>query len=514
MPLVAALAILLSGCTAPPAEITQAQAIAEGASPLREFAVPKSSVPAKYYDQRVAWHACGVDECGVIAAPRDWANPRGAAISLALIEHKATGAPMGTLVVDPGGPGGSGITWVGRDFPAVVDSSVAARYNVVGFDPRGVGQSTPVSCLSTAELDKYIFAPTVGAIGSDAWIDDQRRRAATIADGCDAESGSILDDVDTVSVAHDLDLIRSALGESKLDYFGASWGTYLGTIYAGLYPNNTRRIVLDGAYDPWSTANKDGIAQAVGFEGDLDVYLTACLKGRIKAVGNATCPFSGSFEKAQRAVHDLLTSADRSPIAGPAGLSLDGAVLSKAIIEALYSPKYWPDLTKMFIQLHHWVTTEAMRFVGARYGLDASGVPVNNFEAAFIADRCIEAGTELNIIRDESQLTLLEDKAPVLGPYDSYNDLTCSEWHYGPVPFPVPVHAPTASPMLVIGTTGDPATPYGEAEDLARQLKTSRLVTFHGEGHTAYDKGNACIDRTVDRYLLSGAVPAKDPQCR
>ena len=507
------LAIALSGCTAASTGVTQEQAIAAGASPLAQLEVPASSIPAKYYDQRVAWHPCNGDECGTIAVPENWADLGGPSISLALIEHKATVTPIGTLVVDPGGPGESGVTWVGRDFAAVVDPSVAARYNVVGFDPRGVGASTAVSCLTPQQLDQYIFAPTVGLVGSDDWIADQLHRASVMAAGCKNDSGVLLANLDTVSVAHDLDVIRSSLGEEKLDYFGASWGTYLGTVYAGLYPTKTGRFVLDGAFDPWSDAARDGTTQAIAFEDDLDAYVAACLSESRRAVGAAQCPFSGDSPKAEHAIRDLLVSTDEYPIVVTAGLNIDGALLSKAIIQALYSPKYWPLLTDMFIQLRKGVTTDAMRLIGARYGLDVNGVPVDNFEVAFLAARCIEAGSRYDIARDDDRYQLLTQKAPVLGPWLGYGDLTCSSWPYEPPPFPVPVHAPTASQMLVLGTTGDPATPYKEAQDLAMQLATAHLVTFHGEGHTAYDKGNACINRVIDKYLLDGAVPKSDPDC-
>jgi pimeloyl-ACP methyl ester carboxylesterase len=509
----AGLVVVLTGCTSDSGEVSEAQALDDGASTIQQLEVPQASVPSKYYDQRVLWRPCGIDECGAIQVPRDWSDLPGGSISIALIEHKAEGTPIGTLVVDPGGPGGSGITWVGEDYHAVVDAAVAAKYNIVGFDPRGVGQSTAVSCLSAKQLDRYIFAPAVGAIGSSIWITDQRHRATVMAEGCDHGSGVLLDNVDTVSVAHDLDVIRSALGQSKLDYLGDSWGTYLGTVYAGLYPTNTGRMVLDGAVDPWSEANLGGMAQAVGFEGDLDAYLSACLAGKSEAVGGANCPFSGTRAAAERSVSAMLSSADRHPLTGPGGLQLDGEVLSDAIVEALYSPSYWPRLTTIFDQLQHGVTTEAMVFIDARFGLDVNGVPVNNFEVAFTAIRCLENGSFSSLTRDRTQLLQLKKVAPVLGVYDAYSDLICSAWDYGPAPFPVPIHASNAAQLLVVGTTGDPATPYKEAQDLARQLTTSHLVTYHGEGHTAYDKGNACIDRTIDKYLLHGTVPASDPEC-
>lgn len=511
---IAIAASVLAGC-APlkPGEPTDQEALDEGATALADLHVPMHSIPAHYYSQRVKWRTCEQFKCGEVSVPKNWNEPLGASISIALIEHPAPGDAAGTLVVDPGGPGESGIQFVGGDFSGVVDSALAAKYNIVGFDPRGVGYSAPIKCLSNKKLDAYIFAPTVGAVGSPKWIKNEQQRARTIAEGCDRSTGSFLADIDAVSVAHDLDVIRASLGESKLDYLGYSWGTYLGTVYAGLYPRRTGRMVLDGAFDPWSSVDRTGTAQVVGFEGDLNAYLTACLAGKSSATGKEPCPFAGNRAGARSQISTLLASADQDPLSGPHHTRLDASILVDGIVEALYSPKYWPYLTMMFTQLLQRQTTEAMVFINARYQLSATGAAETNFEVAFLASRCIEEGSNLDLDRDQAELTLLKQKAPIFGKYQGYDDIYCSGWKYGPAPTPVPIHAAGAAPILVIGTTGDPATPYGEAKDLAKQLYTAHLVTYHGEGHTGYNKGDACVDTTVDDYFLDGTVPTKDPDC-
>jgi pimeloyl-ACP methyl ester carboxylesterase len=311
-----------------------------------------------YYNQKPNWQSCsGGLLCATITAPVDWQHVTRSSIELALVKHPASGTSLGALVVNPGGPGGSGVDFVESGVTNVVDSNVAAHYDIVGFDPRGVGASSPVKCFDDAGMDNYLYGRIPGAIGSLQWIGAEEKRARSLASACEKNTGPVLAHIDSVSAASDLDLVRSALGESKLNYLGYSYGTYLGTLYAGLYPRDVGRMVLDGADDPWGAnyqPTPDGVpaedysvspqydpavAQAQGFEDDFNAYLQACLAGTKSAVGSASCPFSGGRSSADRAVHSLLDAANSQPLVAKDGRHLYAATLVTAITDSLYRPR-------------------------------------------------------------------------------------------------------------------------------------------------------------------------------
>jgi pimeloyl-ACP methyl ester carboxylesterase len=494
---------------------------------------PKDSATLQsYYNQKPDWQPCsGGLLCATIKTPVDWQHVTRSSIELALVKHPASGTSIGTLVVNPGGPGGSGVDFVKSGVTNVVDSNVAAHYDIVGFDPRGVGESSPVTCFNDAGMDNYLYGRVPGVIGSVRWISAEEKRARSLAAACEKGTGPVLAHIDSVSAASDLDLIRSALGETKLNYLGYSYGTYLGTLYAGLYPQNVGRMVLDGADDPWgadyqpapdgvpaedysvSPQHDPAVAQAQGFEDDFNAYLQACIAGTKSAVGSQSCPFSGGVSSADTSVKKLLAAADSKPLADKDGRHLYAAILVTAITDSLYSPEAWPELTQMFVQLKAGNPTIAFEFADQYNDRDSNGTYHDNLDLAHQAIECLEGGPSTDIPFDFRELLELERVAPVLGEYSAYGDLPCSGWKYGPTPFPNPVRAKGTGPILVLGTTGDPATPYADAQLLAKQLEGGHLVTYVAEGHTAYNRGDTCINGTVDAYLVSGTVPAKDPRC-
>jgi pimeloyl-ACP methyl ester carboxylesterase len=485
-----------------------------------------------YYAQRVHWTSCDSHLlCATVRTPIDWQHVGSASISLALVEHPASGSSRGDLLVNPGGPGGSGVDFVEGGISDVVDQSVARNYNVIGFDPRGVGASAPVTCFNSSQTDTYLYGIDPGAVGSASWIAAEKKKARELAAACEANTGPVLGHIDTINAATDMDVIRSALGTSRLNYLGYSYGTYLGTIYAGLFPTRVGRMVLDGAFDPWGSGYSPGgstgtdddygvtpdedstVAQALGFEDSLYSYLDSCRSGEQTAVGDAQCPFRGSLANAKTGVERLLNSANSHPLFGSDGRLLGGSSLATAIDDALYDPSDWPELTQMFVQLRAGNPQQAFEFADEYNDRNADGSYDDNGDLAHLAIGCLEEGPGVDLAFDARELKELRKVAPVLGVYSGYSDLACSGWKYGPSPFPNPVRAYGAGPILVIGTTGDPATPYSDAENLALQLDSGHLVTYHGQGHTAYDRGDQCIDKTVDDYLLDGTVPHSDPSC-
>jgi pimeloyl-ACP methyl ester carboxylesterase len=485
-----------------------------------------------YYRQKLAWTPCDHGFlCATVKAPVDWQKVGTASISLALIKHPATGTRIGDLVVNPGGPGGSGVDFVREGVDGVVDSTVARHYDVIGFDPRGVGESAPVKCYDNPDEDKYLYGVDPAPIGSQTWISNEEKKARDFAAACEKNTGPVLGHIDTISAAEDLDLIRSALGDTKLNYLGYSYGTYLGTIYAGLFPQNVGKMVLDGADDPWGSnyqpvpvdvpaedygvgpSDDSTVAQAVGFEDALVAYLESCRSNVRATVGVLRCPFVSTLANAKSRVEGFLTKADKHPLVAKDGRVLDAASLATAIDDALYDPGDWPDLTKMFAEVEDGDPTQAFAFADDYNDRNPDGTYDDNGDLAHLAIGCLEEGPSVDIPFDNREAKELRRVAPILGIYSAYGDLGCSGWEYGPTPFPNPPSAKGTGPILVLGTTGDPATPYASAKDLAAQLEEGHLVTLNGQGHTAYNRGDVCIDSTVDAYLLHGTVPAHDPDC-
>lgn len=475
---------------------------------------PISASVQAFYTQKLHWIPCADGkQCTTLRAPLDWQHPASASISLALVRQRATGVKQGSLLMNPGGPGESGVSFIKDDINDAVDASLQEHFDIVGFDPRGVGESTPVTCYSDRQLDAYLYAIVPGKIGSTAWIDTQTAHAQAFAAACKKNTGPLLGHIDTLSAAHDLE--RALLGESKLTYLGYSYGSYLGTLYAGLYPHRVGRMVLDGAEDPWTGANNGttDTSQEEAFEGDLRAYLAACLAGKTRAVAHDRCAFSGSVASALTAISALLTSVNAHPIRNSDGRMLGSATLAGAIFNDLYDPSQWPDLNGLFLHVQRGEPGAAFDSSDSYNNRSADGSYANNEFEANTAIQCLEGGGDSTRSSMRADAAALEKAAPVLGIYDAYSAILCAAWPYGPVAFPAVVHAAGAPPILVIGTTGDPATPYAQAVALAKQLDSGVLVTFRGEGHTAYDKGISCIDSTVDRYFISGTVPRADPLC-
>ncbi|MBG6213292.1 MAG: alpha/beta hydrolase [Cryobacterium sp.] len=461
-----------------------------------------------FYSQVLQWDDCGDGlQCADAKAPLDYSDPAAGDVSLALIRHVATGGDrIGSLLVNPGGPGASGYDFIKDSLDYATDATLQASFDIVGFDPRGVGRSSAVSCYDSAQMDEYIYGLTVAERGTDAWIAELSASADAFAAACAEQTGPLLGTVDTKSAARDLDLLRAVLGDTHLNYLGFSYGTYLGATYAELFPEKVGRLVLDGAVDP-STSNFEVTkTQAVGFENALRAYLTDCLAGK-------NCPFRGSVDSAMTTIGALLKSVDTSPIMATDGRQLGGNALLTAIIYPLYQATAWPQLSGMFDTVLHGSADGAFQFADAYNGRDADGNYSDNSTESFTAINCIDYAYNADPTVMRAQAAELEAAAPVIGQFMSFGDIGCADWPYKFTGERSEIHAPGAAPILVVGTTNDPATPYVWAQQLAAQLDSGSLVTYTGEGHTAYNKSNSCVNNAVDSYLVDGIVPASDPQC-
>lgn len=491
------LALVLSGCAAPvvPIPTQSPEAISANLQP--------------YYEQELDWSTC-FDQmlCAEATAPLDWANPAGEQISLALVKHEAKATtPLGSLFVNPGGPGASGVSFVANSLDYAVSSDVQHNYDVIGFDPRGVGSSTAVTCYTdSVQMDEFLFGYTPAPRESEQWFAEREQASADFTAACVQNSGDLLAHVDTLSAARDLDMLRAVVGDSRLNYLGYSYGTLLGAIYADNFPLSVGRMVLDGALNPASTNAEVMLTQAVGFENALTAYLDDC-------VTTANCPFSGTTDQNLQRISSLLDELDASPLQATDGRLLGADAMVTAIITPLYNRQSWGYLTDVFTAVLQGDADPAYASVDMYYQRTATGSYSDNSTEAFIAINCLDYPVSADPAVWAADAAELTQQAPVIGPYLAWGDQLCAMWPTPAVLTPGKIRAAGSAEILVVGTTGDPATPYRWAQELAAQFENGHLVSYIGEGHTAYNKSNACVNEAVDGFLLRGVVPARDPKC-
>lgn len=466
-------------------------------------------VPAElqpFYGQILEWESCsGSFQCATAKAPLDWSNPGGATVDLALIKKPTSGTKQGSLFVNPGGPGGSAYDFVEQSADYAAHPTLQSAYDLIGYDPRGTGHSDAVKCLTDEERDAYLYDLIPGERGSDEWLAAYTAAAKDFADKCAENTGPLLEFIDTDSTTRDLDMLRAVVGDPKLNYLGYSYGTFLGAEYAENFPSKVGRMVLDGAEDPSSSGFDISISQAAGFEQALKNYLTDC-------AGRSDCWFQGSADQALTGIQKLLAKVDQSPIRASDGRELGASNLLTAVFYPLYNQENWSYLDTLFQTVGDGQADFAFQLADAYNSRNADGTYADNLIESFNAISCADypATTDPAVIAEQNEKIV--EASPTVGPYWTYSDVSCSQWPYPSRRVPAPVTAAGSSPILVVGTTGDPATPYKWAEALAGQLENGHLVTFQGEGHTAYNS-STCVADAVDAYFLEGTVPATDPDC-
>ncbi|MFD7872162.1 alpha/beta hydrolase [Microbacterium sp. NPDC059771] len=458
-----------------------------------------------YYSQKLDWTECGTGfECTDVTAPLDWENPGSGEIQLAVVRHRAEGTAVGSLLTNPGGPGASGVDLVLSSLGYAVGPALVENYDVIGFDPRGVGGSTAVTCYDDAEMDDYLYGIPEAQRGSAEWEQELLDGHRAFAEACDANSDGILPYITTVNAARDMDLIRAVLGDKQLNYLGYSYGTFLGATYAQLYPEKAGRLVLDGAIDPSVPGLEVGATQALGFESALRAYMQNCLDS-----GN--CPFSGSVDEAMADLGALLASADRTPLENGDGRLMGADALMTAIIAALYSQDSWDYLTQALEEALQGDPTTAFVLADFYNGRE-NGTYIDNSSEAFRAYNCMDYPVEDDPAAEAAITAKIAEGAPTIAPYWTGPD-PCEVWPYPPTGTRGEIAAEGAGPIVVVGTTNDPATPYEWSESLADQLEEGVLITRVGEGHTGYNKGNTCVDDAVEGFLLDDVVPEDGLRC-
>lgn len=479
-------------------------------------------IPAElrsYYEQDLTWETCrgsGGDagfECATLTVPMDYDNPDPATdLGIAVTRQEANnpGTRIGALLMNPGGPGASAVDFAQSSASYLFPAEVRAQYDMVGFDARGTGDSHPVDCLSGSAMDDFVA--TDGTPDDEA--EEQALTAAMeeFAEGCQERSGELLGHISTIETARDMDLLRAALGDNQLHYVGFSYGTKLGAVYAGLYPQNVGRLVLDAAVDPRLPTVDLDREQAGGFETAFRSFAEDC-------VSNSDCPLgTESADDASQRLTDFYAEVDAEPLpSGDPERPLTESLADTGVAMALYAETMWPQLRDALNAAINDGDGAGLLELADMYFERTPGSPDASYDTssfAFPAISCLDspAGTtSADEVREV--IDAYQQASPTFGTDFAWATLQCGVWPVEPTGHPVSVPATGANDIIVIGTTRDPATPYIWAEGLADQLESGILLTNDGDGHGAYAAGNPCIDDTVNLYLLEGTSPENGTQC-
>ena len=461
---------------------------------------------ASYYEQKIDWTRCGDIWCATVEVPINWNDPNSDSMTIALNQHMSPSAKR-NLLVNPGGPGASGVAFVRDNYDYIGTKSLRAEYNIIGFDPRGTGDSSPVRCLNAAQTDYLLYGDNGFEIGSKEDLESSRKEIAKFVDACVKNTGPVLGFIDTVSAARDMDVIRVALGQATLDYIGYSYGTFLGTTYAALYPERVGRFVLDGAIDPRVSDADQSFNQLMGFDLAITDFAKWCLKQK-------DCPFSGTVDDVRSAIAAKFRYVENNQLPTDQGRKLTIAGLQTGVIMGLYSEEYWTYLLQGFTQLNDNDGSLFLRLADFYNDRADDGTYSTNTLEANIAINCLDSRQPADDASMQAQNKRLVKASSVFGRYWQNGALTCENWPYPVAQKPESYVAEGAPTILVIGTTGDPATPYQQSVALAHEvLADAILLTYEGEGHTAYGRSNSCVDRVVDDFLLDGKLPSSDPTC-
>ncbi|WP_234539792.1 alpha/beta hydrolase [Streptomyces shenzhenensis] len=477
----------------------------------------------RFYRQKVRWTACKDVElpkdmqCARVTVPLDYAQPAAGTLDLALSRYRATGRSRGSVLLNFGGPGGSGVSGLGqqgKDFLGLTNG-----YDVVGFDPRGVGRSSPVSCGAPEGSPDAASAGEPPGLGRPPAL---MKALKQLTLRCTRNSGPVLAHIGTVNASRDLDVIRQALGDSKLNYLGFSYGTRLGAVYAAQFPHNVGRMALDGVDTLTESLAEQGVAGARGQQTALDDFLDWC-------VTDLGCPFGQDRRKAGEAVVRLVRSLDKDPVPSDFGGSFSGQDLVAAIGQGLYGKELWPALERALATLVEDGDTRAVENLasgghalpqGHRRGaglVDGSEIPADNLSAALMAINCADDPDRPSAERLTRDVARLDEEyqraSPVFGRFRLTQVLLCYGRPRGTGFIREEVKDVPSARMLLVGTRGDPATPYSWTVETAKRLGPSAVVLDNrGDGHTGYTS-STCVHAKVDDFLLYGTLPPDGSSC-
>ncbi len=505
--LLAAAVVATAGCTlpvvapnesAPDTGLSQAPAVPGTQASWR----PCPEVPREL----VGRGASGMTyECASVAVPRDWDEAQAGEtydVAMIRIRSRTQQDRIGSLVLNPGGPGASGIaTAVFLSFGqrlGGLPTEITDRFDIVGFDPRGVGRSAPIKCISDADQDAVFAAPPDPDSSSE--FNEVVALNKKIGEECGRKYGDQLGTVSTEAAARDLDAIRAAVGDTKLTYLGYSYGTLLGATYAQLFPRNIRALVLDGAVDPEQGLVAGAETQAAGFERAFTNFTTWCAR-------TPQCPIAPD---ARGALTDALAKAEASPVRGADGREATPGWIFLGLVSSLYTESGWLSLAKALDDLQAGNAKGIFDLADAYARRSPTGDYTNLFDAN-LAVNCADAAVAPTVAEVRRLQGEWRGKYPLFGASLAIGLLPCTFWPAERDPYPTG-EAAGAPPILVVGTTGDPATPYENTQKLATMLGTGEVLTWEGEGHTAYPN-TPCVTAAVDGYLIGLTVPKEGLRC-
>ncbi len=449
----------------------------------------------KFQTQTLDWKPCESGfTCASYQVPVDYNHIDQNTFQLKVLVHPANipSQKLGVLFVNPGGPGGSGVDYA-FNADSIVSKSIGDVYDIVGFDPRGVNLSQPIRCLTDAQEDQInadggtIQTPEDLAV----LINDNK----LIASSCAKAAGTRLGHYSTLESAKDMDILRAILHQPKLNYIGKSYGTFMGTLYAALFPEKTGRIVLDGAVDPNLSTRDQDIVQAQGFDAALNSFLKS------------------NQEFTLQNIFDLLKKSRTQPLM-VGTRKLTESLTITGFASALYdSQSGWPELKKALDQAIQQNNGKPLLVLADQYNQrEANGHYSSNQNDISQVVSCLDFPHTQTIEQMQADEPNFVAVAPVFGPYLAYAGISCNYWQAKPVAKPALIDLKT-NPLLIIGTTRDPATPYAWAQALHKNLLNSTLITLNGDGHTGANRGSSCVDDAMNKYLLTGITPESDLYC-
>ncbi len=501
-------AVLVAACGSTSGGSTPSTTPSGSTQPQPSASASPSYDPAltKFYTQKLSWKTCGSPwQCTTLKVPLDYSDPSGATISLQVVKRPASNSSqrIGSLVVNPGGPGGSGIEYA-RAGTSEFSKAVLEHYDLVGFDPRGVASSDPIECLTDAQTDQFVSAD--GNPQNAAEIAQVVQIAKMLGAGCEKMSPKLVAHVGTRDAARDMDILRAALGDQKLNYLGKSYGTFLGETYADLFPTHVGRMVIDGVIDP--TLTNDGLVagQAAGFQLALGRFIANC-------PSHSDCPLSHNSATALSQINAFLARSHNAPLIVD-GRQLTQSLATLAVAAGLYDPPNgWENLRIALSGALAGDGSTMLQLADFYTSRNSDGTYQDNSNEAQYAVNCLDRPQADTIAHTQALATQLAQVSSTFGVYLAWGNLPCASWPAQPTDTPHAIHAVGAPTILVVGTTHDPATPYPWAVATAKQLSKAVLLTWTGDGHTAYFRGSSCIDNAVDAFLINDMAPAAGLVC-
>jgi len=452
--------------------------------------IPKTL--AAYYAQELQWESCYENyQCTDLLVPIDYTELKTGTFNISVLKYPATGAKkLGSLIVNPGGPGGSGVDYA-YAAEYLFNPAILNAYDIVGFDPRGVGRSEPIICLNDKELDANY--------ASDSKPDNEQEFAQTLIESkkfiqqCQ-EKNKHLTSFSTANAARDMDILRQAVGDKQLNYMGKSYGTFLGTLYAQFFPDKVGRMVLDGAVDPSISNFQQGLTQAVGFDKAFAAFVTDCSK-------RSDCPLPKDKTAAVEEMKKIVSQLGKKP-----NKRLSESLTLLGTASALYdSTTGWPKLRTAIKEVKKGKSEKYLKLADEYTGRTEDGdYTTNEFDSGAIID-CLDFADNRSVAQMKVDAKVFAKQAPLFGPYLAYGGLVCQYLETPKATQVVPTN--TANPIVIIGATGDPATPYEWAQGLNKILTNSVLISLTGDGHTGQGQGNKCVDGQVDDFYLTNESP-------